>query len=105
MSRMIRSIAVVSCAAVLGACEGGVLYRENIQGNSTGGIIPASLIKGDNAQSLANAHCAQWYNNTAKITYKPTESSGNTVFICEPPAPAKPPATAQPPMPKRPAAR
>jgi hypothetical protein len=93
---MRRPVVFVLFAVALGACGGG-FYREEIQGNNTGGIIPASLVKGGNAQALASAHCAK-YGLRAKITFSQADTGGEVVFICEggmtmqaPAAPAAPP--------------
>jgi hypothetical protein len=67
-------------SAVVGACGGYV--RKEIEGNSTGGVIPPALVASGNTQAAANAHCAKW-NTTARITFSGAEAGGDTVFVCE----------------------
>jgi hypothetical protein len=74
------TIAFLLLGTVVGAC--GSFARKEIEGNNTGGVIPAGLVSGGNAQSLANAHCEKW-NATARITFSGAESGGDTVFVCE----------------------
>jgi hypothetical protein len=67
-------------SAVVGACGGYV--RKEIEGNSTGGVIPPALVASGNTQAAANAHCAKW-NTTARITFSGADAGGDTVFVCE----------------------
>jgi hypothetical protein len=86
-----------------GVCACGSSLRKEIEGNNTGGIIPAELARGANVQSLANAHCAKW-GASARITFSQADTASDAVFVCEkapamPPAPP-PPDTKQPPAKK-----
>jgi hypothetical protein len=76
----LATIALLLLGSLIGACGG--ITRKEIEGNNTGGVIPAGLVSGGNAQSLANAHCAKW-NATARITFSGADSGGDTVFVCE----------------------
>jgi hypothetical protein len=96
-------IVFVSLVAA-GLCACGSSFRKEIEGNNTGGVIPAELAKGANVQSLANAHCAKW-GASARITFNQADTATDTVFVCErapavPPAPP-PPDTKQPPAKKQ----
>jgi hypothetical protein len=96
-------IALVSLLAA-GVCACGSSLRKEIEGNNTGGVIPAELARGANVQSLANAHCAKW-GASARITFNQADTGSDTVFVCErapamPPAPP-PPDTKQPPAKKQ----
>ena len=90
--RPIRIVFVSLATAVLCGC--GSTLRKEIEGNNTGGVIPAELARGANAQSLANAHCAKW-GASARITFSQADTGSDTVFVCEQ-APAMPPAPAPP---------
>ena len=79
--RLIRAAFALSLlSAILGAC--GAYTRKEIEGNSTGGVIPPALVAGGNTQAAANAHCAKW-NTTARITFSGADAGGDTVFVCE----------------------
>jgi hypothetical protein len=92
---------LVIAAAVLGACGGAA--RKEIEGNNTGGVIPAELARGANAQSLANAHCARW-GASARITFNQIETGSDVVFVCDK-APTPPPPDAKPAPAKKPVSR
>jgi hypothetical protein len=78
--------------------------RKEIEGNNTGGVIPAELARGANVQSLASAHCAKW-GASARITFSQVETGSDVVFVCER-APVAPPPDVKPPTPaKKPAPR
>jgi hypothetical protein len=111
MSGIFRPVIfVLLSASAVSAC-GGSLWtaKEEIIGNSTGGYIPASLVKGD-AQGTANAFCAT-YRRTARITFTQEQAGGEVVFVCvDAAAPASGPTVipappAPTPAPKRPPAR
>ena len=79
--RLIRpAFALVLLGAIVGAC--GTYTRKEIEGNSTGGVIPPALVASGNTQAAANAHCAKW-NTTARITFSGADAGGDTVFVCE----------------------
>lgn len=79
--RLIRAaFALLLLSAIVSACGGHV--RKEIEGNSTGGVIPPALVAGGNTQAVANAHCAKW-NTTARITFSGADAGGDTVFVCE----------------------
>jgi hypothetical protein len=108
MSGIFRPVIFVLLASAVSAC-GGSLWtaKEEIIGNSSGGYIPASLVKGD-AQGTANAFCAT-YRRTARITFTQEQAGGEVVFVCvetATPGPTVIPAPPAPtPAPKRPPAR
>ena len=90
-----RPINIVFASLVTVAlCACGSTYRKEIEGNNTGGVIPAELARGANVQSLANAHCAKW-GASARITFSQADTASDTVFVCEQ-APAVSPAPAPP---------
>ena len=94
-------IVFVSLVAA-GLCACGSSFRKEIEGNNTGGVIPAELARGANVQSLANAHCAKW-GASARITFNQADTATDTVFVCEraPAVPPPPPDTKQPPAKKQ----
>src|SRR5512134_2332125 len=81
---------VIFFTALVGAC-GTMSSPNEITGNNTGGVIPAGLVKGNNPQQLASAHCAK-YGSAARITFSQAEAGGEVVFVCEsaPPPPQMP---------------
>jgi hypothetical protein len=81
MKVMHPAILLAAFGLLVSAC-GGATVRKEIEGNNTGGSIPANLVKGGNAQALADAHCARW-STRARITFSGTDSGGDTVFVCE----------------------
>jgi hypothetical protein len=95
---LIRPATLVFVSAALAAC-GSFGTGKEIEGNNTGGFIPAALAKGNNPQALADAHCARW-KSTARITANAVDTGGDVVFICEvggQPAMTVPPAPPQTP--------
>jgi hypothetical protein len=95
---LIRPATLVFVSAALAACGSLGGSGKEIEGNNTGGFIPATLAKGNNPQALADAHCARW-KSTARITANAVDTGGDVVFICEvggqpamtvPPAPSAP---------------
>ncbi|MCC6948935.1 MAG: hypothetical protein IT539_14315 [Bradyrhizobiaceae bacterium] len=82
--RLLRPAIFLTTALILAACGSfGSSTRKEIEGNNTGGIIPAEMLRaGGNAQLLADAHCAKW-KSTARITYGPTDANSDAVFVCE----------------------
>ena len=101
--QQLRLALLMLAAAALGAC--GTSVRKEIEGNNTGGVIPAELARGANPQSLASAHCAKW-GASARITFSQVETGSDVVFVCEK-APAAPPPPDPKPVPpaKKPALR
>ena len=99
--RQVRFVLVFLAAAGLGAC-GSSTARKEIEGNNTGGIVPAELARGANVQSLVSAHCAKWGAN-ARITFNQIETGSDVVFVCEkaPSAPPPPSPDAKPPAPAK----
>jgi hypothetical protein len=104
---MRRHLAIALLAApALGGCTTGTIsgidwWRSyEIEGNSSGGIIPPQLVKSDaQVQADANKFCDKW-DRVAKITFNSGQAGASVVFICvdkakaEPPPP--PPPSAQP---------
>jgi hypothetical protein len=102
------------CAPALAGCSSGTVTgldfwkRVEIEGNSTGGVIPAALAKGD-VQAAADKWCDK-YDRVAKITFNSGQAGASVVFICidkgaNPPPPPEadtpPPAAKQPAGPPR----
>ena len=75
---MLRWIVAASVAGLAGLA--GCTDSNKIQGNETGGIVPAS-IKSDAATAAAHDYCKQ-YNRVAKVTATGSEAGGTTVFVC-----------------------
>jgi len=96
--RQVRLVLVFWAVVGLAAC-GSSTSRKEIEGNNTGGIVPAELARGANVQSLVSAHCAKWGTN-ARITFSQIETGSDVVFVCEKASSAPP---APPPDPKPPA--
>jgi hypothetical protein len=67
---------VMAAALVLAGCADS----NKIQGNETGGIVPAT-IKSADATAAAQDYCKA-YNRTAKVTAQGTDAGGSTVFVC-----------------------
>jgi hypothetical protein len=99
--RQVQLILVFLAVAGLGAC-GSSTARKEIEGNNTGGVVPAELARGANVQSLVSAHCAKWGAN-ARITFSQIETGSDVVFVCEkaPSAPPSPPPVSKPPAPAK----
>jgi hypothetical protein len=99
--RKVLAIALL-CAPALAGCtsSGGGIFdfwkRAEIDGNSTGGVIPPQLVKGD-VQALADKWCDKW-GRVGKITFNSGQEGASVVFICvdkgaagPPPPPESPP--------------
>ena len=59
----------------------GCADSNKIQGNETGGIVPAVIRSDADAAAAAQDFCRQ-YNRSAKITAKGNDAGGTTVFVC-----------------------
>ena len=79
---LVRLISLAMLGSALVACGGNLDARKNIEGNSTGGIIPPAALPGKDPLALANTHCARW-NSNARITFSGADAGGDVVFICE----------------------
>jgi hypothetical protein len=99
--RHVQLVLIFWAVVGLAAC-GSSTARKEIEGNNTGGIVPAELARGANVQSLVSAHCAKWGAN-ARITFSQIETGSDVVFVCEkaPITPAPPPPDAKPPVPAK----
>ena len=75
---MLRWLLAVLLAGLVGLA--GCADSNKIQGNETGGIVPA-IVKGDAAAAAAQEHCKQ-YGRTAKVTAAGSDAGGTTVFVC-----------------------
>jgi len=69
---------VPALVLALAACSSDA---NKIQGNETGGIVPA-IVKSDAAAAQAAQEFCQQYNRSARITAKGNDAGGTTVFIC-----------------------
>ncbi len=109
MSGIFRPVMFVLLASALSACSGSLWgAKEEIIGNSSGGYVPPTLVKGD-VQATANAFCAK-YGRTARITFTQEQAAGDVIFVCVNVATAGPgptviPAPPTPPAPQRAPAR
>jgi hypothetical protein len=59
-----------------------------INGNNTGGIVPAAVANENEQMEMARVHCAQ-YSKQMRVTARPSETAGRLIFVCE--APGTPP--------------
>ncbi len=82
---MLRWALMAAGVAVLAGCTDS----NKIQGNETGGIVPAIVKGNDAALAAAQDYCKQ-YNRTAKITASGSDAGGTTVFICLAPGKTSP---------------
>jgi hypothetical protein len=86
---MVRPASLIVLVLALGACGSTINWNlfaiEQIEGNSSGGIIPKRLATGD-VQAKADAFCKP-YDRVARITFNQGDAGGKVVFICEDPAP------------------
>ena len=100
--RKLLAIALLAAPALCG-CSSGTTYgldwwrSYEIEGNSTGGVIPAQLVKGD-VQAAADKFCDKW-DRVAKITFNSGQPGASVVFICVDKVKAEPP---PPPLPAQP---
>ncbi|HLL28342.1 MAG TPA: hypothetical protein VKT73_11935 [Xanthobacteraceae bacterium] len=81
---MLRWAVFAAALAVLAGCTDS----NKIQGNETGGIVPA-IVKGDAALAAAQDYCKQ-YGRTAKITAQGSDAGGTTIFVCIAPGKTSP---------------
>jgi len=92
---MRRQLAIaLICAPALSGCTSGTYgldwFRSyEIEGNSTGGVIPPQLVKGD-VQAAADKFCDKW-DRVAKITFNSGQPGSSVVFICVDKVKAEPP--------------
>ena len=73
----------ITLAAGLWALAGCALGGDSskIQGNETGGIVPAVVRNEADAAAAAAEFCKQ-YGRTPRITAKGPDAGGATVFVC-----------------------
>ena len=76
---MLRWLPAVLLAGLVGLA--GCADSNKIQGNETGGIVPAIVKSDADAAAAAQDYCKQ-YNRVAKITAKGNDAGGTTVFVC-----------------------
>jgi hypothetical protein len=69
---------VPALVLALAGCTGD---SNKIQGNETGGVVPA-IVKSDAAAAQAAQEFCQQYNRTARVTAKGNDAGGTTVFVC-----------------------
>jgi hypothetical protein len=101
---MKKTIAIALLVApALAGCSSGTVTgldwwrKVEIEGNSTGGVIPAQLVKSEaQVQADADKWCERW-GRVAKITFNSGQSGASVVFICEDRAPPPPPPPPAPP--------
>jgi hypothetical protein len=67
--------------AALFAGLAGCADSNKIQGNETGGIVPAIVKTSAAANAAAEDFCKQ-YGRTAKVTASGSDAGGTTVFVC-----------------------
>ena len=112
--RKLLAIALLAAPPLAGCSTGTITGLDwwrsyEIEGNSSGGVIPAQLVKSE-AQVLADAN--KWcdkYDRVSKITFNSGQPGASVVFICvdktpiaaaPPPPPPPPPSKAGPPKKK-----
>jgi hypothetical protein len=87
-------IALVAFAglAAAGCTASGFSWTSSkaINGNNTGGIVPAAVTDENEQMQMARAHCAQ-YSKQMRVTARPSETSGKLIFVCEAPGTPPPP--------------
>ncbi|HXL68512.1 MAG TPA: hypothetical protein VN930_07100 [Xanthobacteraceae bacterium] len=105
-----RLVIALVCAPALAGCSSDTFTgldwwkRAEIEGNSTGGVIPAQLVRGD-VQAAADRWCDK-YGRVAKITFNSGQQDASVVFVCVDKgaaAPPPPPPETPPPAAKQPA--
>ena len=103
---MRRQLAIVLiCVPALSGCSSGTTYGLDwfrgyeIEGNSTGGVIPPQLVKGD-VQAAADKFCDKW-DRVAKITFNSGQPGSSVVFICVDKVKAEPPPPPPPAQPSK----
>ncbi len=82
--------------AAMGGCSSFTFYTntsKDINGNNTGGIVPATVTSEQEQVAAAQAHCAK-YNGQMRVTARPSETGGKLVFVCEAPGTPPPPGAA-----------
>jgi hypothetical protein len=95
-------VIALSCAPALVGCSSGTVSgldwwrKAEIEGNSTGGVIPSQLVR-DDVQAVADRWCDK-YGRVAKITFNSGQPGASVVFICVDKGAAAPP----PPQPETP---
>lgn len=80
-------------AALLGGCNSFTFVSSSnkaINGNNSGGIVPATVTDENEQTRDAQAHCAK-YNKILRITARPQDAGGKMVFVCEAPGTPPPP--------------
>jgi len=96
--RMSRWIALGTAVLLLGGCNsvpGYVSSSKAINGNNTGGIVPATVTSETEQNEMARAHCTQ-YSKQMRVTARPADTGGKLIFVCEAPGTAPPPGAAPP---------
>lgn len=96
---MLRWIVMGVMAALLGGCSSFAFYTSSskaINGNNTGGIVPATVIDENEQMRDAQAHCTQ-YSKVVRVTARPADTGGKLIFVCEAPG-TPPPANASTPQ-------
>jgi hypothetical protein len=74
---MLRWALIAAALAGLAGCADS----SKIQGNETGGVVPAIIQNNADAAAAAQDYCRQ-YNRTAKITAQGSDAGGTTIFVC-----------------------
>lgn len=96
---MLRWVIVcVTAVLLLGGCNsfpGYVSSSKAINGNNSGGIVPATVTDENEQGSAAQAHCQQ-YSKQMRVTARPADTGGKLIFVCE--APGTPPPGAATPQ-------
>jgi hypothetical protein len=74
---MLRWAVIAAALAVLAGCADS----NKIQGNETGGIVPAVIKSNADAGAAAQDFCKA-YGRTARVTAQGSDAGGTTVFVC-----------------------
>jgi hypothetical protein len=91
-------IVLIAAAGIVSGCTAsGFTWTSNkaINGNNTGGIVPAAVTSETEQTEMARAHCAQ-YSKQMRITAFPKDTGGRLIFVCEAPGTPPPPGAVPP---------
>lgn len=96
---MLRSEVFIMAAglALAGCSSSGLSWTSNkaVNGNGSGGIVPAAVTSETEQNEMARAHCAQ-YSKVVRVTALPKDTGGKLIFVCEVPGASPPPGAAAP---------
>jgi hypothetical protein len=91
-------IVLIAAAGLASGCTASGFTWPSIKainGNNTGGIVPAAVTSETEQTEMARQHCAQ-YSKQMRITAFPKDTGGRLIFVCEAPGTPPPPGAAPP---------